>query len=270
MPNTYVIPSVGDVLTNNANATLTYQFSADGMIGVSGYFSNLHYPTETQVPGLADSSSRAGSAFYNHRLSRMHYIGGTYQYQIFLSSPSGGQSETHAQSVFLFYTLYFKPTVSVSLFGGPQHTDTQQFGLPPSRAWSPGGGASFSWQGKLTSFAASYSQTINGGGGLVGAVHAYSVSGALRRQLTRTMTASIGANYNRNSVLDALPQFNNGGHTISGTASLQRQIGEHLNVGLQYARTHQSYANVLALSSSPDHNRGSIDISYQFSRPLGR
>lgn len=270
VPNNSVIAPIADLITNNANATLTYQFSANGMIGASGTFTNLHYPNPSQVPGLFDSSSRGGSAFYNHRLSKMHYIGATYQYQTFLSYPSGAQSETRTQSIFLFYTLYFKPTLSLSLFGGPQYSNTQQFELPASQSWSPAGGASFGWQGKLTSFAASYSQTINGGGGLVGAVHAYSTSGSVRRQITRNLSAAITANYANNKILDGLPQYNNNGHTVSGTASLQRQIGEHFSAGMQYTRLHQSYNEVAAIASTPDHNRGAVNLSYQFSRSLGK
>jgi hypothetical protein len=270
VPNNSVIAPITDTLTNNANASITYQFSANGMIGASGTFTNLHYPNQAQVPGLSDSSSRGGSAFYNHRLSKMHYIGATYQYQWFLAYPTWGQSETQTQSVFLFYTLYFKPTFSVSFFGGPQYSNTQQFGLPTSSSWSPAGGASVTWQGKLTSFAASGSQTINSGDGLVGAVHASNVNASLRRQLTRTLSTVIGASYTNNSVLDALSSFNTGGHTISGNASVQRQIGEHLNLQLQYTRLHQSYAEIAAISSVPNRNLVVVRISYQFVRPLGR
>ena len=59
------------------------------------------------------------------------------------------------------------------------------------------------------------------------------------------------------------------GHTVSGTASLQRQFGEHLNVQLGYTRLHQNY-NVAAISTTPDTNREFVSISYQFSRALGR
>jgi hypothetical protein len=270
VPNDSVIAPIADVLTNNANATLSYQFSANGMIGASGNFTNLHYLNATQVTGLFDSSSRGGSAFYNHRLSRMHYIGATYQYQTFFSYLSGGQSETQTQSILLFYTLYFKPTLSLSLFGGPQYSNTQQLGLPSSQSWSPADGASFGWQGKVTSAAVSYSQAISGGGGLVGAVHYYGISASVRRQFTRTLSAAISANYANNQVLDALPGYNNSGHTVSGNASLQRQIGRNLNAGVQYTRVHQSYNDVPALSLTPDHNRVAGTISYQFSRPLGR
>jgi hypothetical protein len=270
VPNNSVIAPVANVLTNTANAAITYQFSANGMVGANGTFTNLHYPNQAQVPGLGDSSSRAGSVFYNYRLSKMHYIGATYQYQEFLAYPTVGQSETQAHSVFLFYTIYFKPTFSVSFFGGPQYSNTQQFGLPTSGSWSPGGGASMSWQGRLTSLALSCSRAVNSGGGLAGAVEATSASASLRRQLTRSLSASMAASYADNSVLDALPALNTSGHTISGSASMQRQFGQHLNLQLQYMRLHQSYSDVAVLSTVPDRNRGSITISYQFARPLGR
>ena len=81
---------------------------------------------------------------------------------------------------------------------------------------------------------------------------------------------SIGGSYANNSILDALPSLNTGGHTISGTASVQRQIGQHLGLQLQYIRLQQSYTQVAALSSIPNQNRVAVSISYQFSRPLGR
>jgi hypothetical protein len=200
----------------------------------------------------------------------MHYIGLTYQYQVFSASGTGVQSETHAQSIFGFYSLHFNPTTSLSFFGGPQYSSTQQLGVPSSQAWSPGGGVSFGWQGKLTSFAASYSKTINDGGGLSGAVHASSANASLRRQLMWKLSGGIGASYSNNSVLDVAPTLNTGGHTISGNASVQRQIGEHLNLQVQYTRLHQSYSDIAAISNNPDRNRVAVNISYQFSRPLGR
>jgi len=270
VPNDSVIAPIADMLRNSANATLTYQFSANGMVGASGTFTNLHYPNQAEVPGLYDSSSRGGSAFYNHRLSKRHYIGATYQYQTFLAYPTVGQSETQAHSILLFYTLYLRPTISFSLFGGPQYSDTNQVGAPATRSWSPAAGASMGWQGKATSFAASYSRRISDGGGLTGAVHSNSADASLRRQFTRTLSASVGSNYTNNSVLDALPGFNAGGHTISGSALVKRQIGEHLNLQLQYIRAHQSYNDIAAISGAPNRNRESVTISYQFARPLGR
>jgi len=270
VPNQSVIAPLADVLTNTANASLTYQFSPNGTIGASGTFANLHYSNQSQVAGLGDSSSRTGSAFYNHRLSKMHYVGVTYQYQDFLAYPTIGTSETTAHSVFLFYTLYLKSTVSISLYGGPQYSQTQQLGLPTTNGWSPAGGASMGWQGRLTSLAFSASRAINDSGGLAGAVQAISTNASLRRQISRNLSASVGGNYADNNMLDPLSTFNTSGHTISGNASVQRQVGEHFNLQLQYMHLHQSYHDVAVLSAVPDRDRVAINISYQFSRPLGR
>jgi len=270
VPNESVIAPLADVLSNTANASLTYQFSPNGMVGASGTFANLHYSNQAQVPGLGDSSSKAGSAFYNRRLSKMHYIGATYQYQDFLAYPTIGQSETTAHSVYLFYTLYLKPTVSISLFGGPQYSQSQQFGLPTTNGWSPAGGASMAWQGKLTSFALSTSRAINGSSGLAGAVQAISAAASISRKITRNLSTSVGGIYAENNMLDPLATFNTSGHSVSGNASLQRQVGEHFNLQLQYLHLHQSYSDVAVLSTVPSRDRVAINISYQFSRPLGR
>ena len=115
------------------------------MIGVSGTFTNLHYPNAAQVPGVRFKFKR-WVAFYTHRLSKMHYIGVTYQYHVF--SPSGGAERNPCPERFGFLYSLLQTRIFFSLFGGPQYSNTQQLGLPPSQSWSPAGGASFGWQGR--------------------------------------------------------------------------------------------------------------------------
>lgn len=273
-----VIPPVADQLNNTGTAELTYQFALNGMVGASGSFTNLHYPDPAEVPGLYDSSSKGGSAFYNHRLSGKHYIGVTYQYQDLLAYPTGFRAETQTHSVLFFYTAYLKPTFSLSFFGGPQYSDTQENTVPALHAWSPAAGASLSWQGRQTSLAISYSRAIAPGGGLIGAVHQDAATTSVRRQLTRTLSVGAGASYSTNKLLflgntlllPILGGFNTGGHTIAGTASLDRPLGEHFELGLGCTRLHQSYSDIGAISGAPNTNREWVSISYQFARPLGR
>lgn len=278
-PNNPIVAPLSDTLTNSGGAEITYQFSRNGMVGVSGSATNLHYLNPAQVPGLYDSSSQSGSAFYNYRISKKHYLGANYQFQNLRSYPNGEASKTQVHGVSVFYTLYISAHLSLSGFGGAQYSDTSATVLPPfvlpeSQTWSPTYGGSFGWQGRRMSFAASGSRSISNGGGLSEAVHSTSVSASLRRQLTRTLSAGVSASYGDSQVLNALSLFNTGlntgGHTISGNASVQRPLGQHFNVQLGYSRVHQSYSNIAAISSNPDTNRESVTISYQFSRPLGR
>jgi hypothetical protein len=270
-----VISPIADQLNNTGTTELTYQFARNGMVGVSGTFINLHYPDPSEVPGLYDSSSKGGSAFYNHRLSGKHYIGAAYQYQDFLAYPTGFEAKTQTQSVMFYYTVYLKTHFSLSFFGGPQHSLTEQYVGPAVGAWSPAAGASLGWQGRQTSVALAYSRMIAPGGGLIGAVHQDSATISLGRQLTRMWTVNAGAMYSNNRILEPallslLGAFDTGGHTITGNASLQRQIGQHFSIGLGYMRVHQTYTGIEAISGAPDTNREWVSISYIFSRPLGR
>jgi hypothetical protein len=276
-PNFSVIAPIADVLSNSGNVGISYQFAPNGMIGANGTFSNLHYPDQAQVPGLVDSSSQGGSAFYTLRVSKMHYIGATYQYQRLISYPTAGQSETQTHALLFFYTLYATSRFSISFFGGPQHSDTVQppqpplqLQLPPVRAWIPAAGASMSWQGRLTNVAFSYSHIISDGGGLIGAVQMDSASASIQQQMRRRLSGSLAAMYAQNNVLGSALGGPTNGHTLSGTASLQQEVGQHINVQLGYTRLHQDYRGVAALAGTPNTNHEFISISYQFFRPLGR
>jgi len=268
--NFSVIAPIADRLSNTGNAGLTYQFSLHSMIGGSGTFSNLHYPDQTQVPGLFDSSSQGGLAFYSHRVAKMHYIGAAYEYQRLMAYPTVGVSETKTHAVLLFYTLYPTAKLSVTLFGGPQHSDTALPLLQPDRSWTPAAGASLSWQGRLNSFALSYSHYIADGGGLVGAVQMDSARVSVRQRITKTLTGSVTGEYSQNDILGTLPAGTSNGHSISGTATLEQRFGQHVNLQVGYTRLRQDYSNIPVLSLTPDTNREFVSLSYQFSKPLGR
>jgi hypothetical protein len=276
-PNQSVIAPLASQLNNSGNVGISYQFAVNGMIGASGTFSNLHYLDPAQVPGLFDSSSQGGSAFYAHRFSKMHYIGVSYQFQRLLSYPTPEINETQTQSILLMYTLYATSRFSISAFGGPQYADIgPQFSTatsvpsPASQSWHPEAGGSLNWQGRMTSLAVSYSHMISSGGGLIGAVKMDSATASVRQQLSRTLSASATGGYAQNDVLAGTLLASSNGHTVSGGASVQQLFGQHLSVQLGYTRLHQDYSTVAVLASTPNTNRESVSISYQFSRPLGR
>jgi hypothetical protein len=275
--NFSVIAPVADHLSNAGNVGLTYQFALNEMIGASGTFTNLHYPSQSEVPGLFDSESQGGSAFYALRISKVNYFGVAYQYQRLFSYPTPGTNEAQTHGLLLFYTVYPTPRFSISIFGGPQYADLgPQFSVtgstpsPEFSSWNPEAGASLSWQGHVTNLAVSYAHMISSGGGLIGAVQQDTASASIGQQLSKTLNASVGGMYAQNDILGTTSLSRNDGHTVSGTASLQQHIGQHLNVQLGYTRLHQDYGAVAVLAGAPDTNREFVSLSYQFSRPLGR
>jgi hypothetical protein len=290
--NLSVIAPIADRLSNSGNVGITYQFAPNSMVGASGTFTNLHYPNQAQVPGLVDSGSQSGLAFYSLRMARRHYVGAVYQYQRLLSYPTPGTNETQTHAALLFYTVYFRPRFSISLFGGPQYAEVglqwpptscpSGVSVPPcptpaSRSWNPTAGGSLSWQGHLSTLALSYAHLVSSGGGLIGAVRMDNASASIRQQLTRRLSASVAGGYTQNDVLAAPPVVSSdgqlvsyNGHTVSGTAALQQQFGQHLNLQLGYTRLHQDYSAVAVLATTPNTNREFVSISYQFAKALGR
>jgi len=261
-----VIAPVADQISNSGAVSISYQFAANAMVGASGIFSFLEFPNPGQAVGFSNSHARGGNAFYSYRFSGRHYVGASYAYQEFRTTQNLGATSivpvTDGQSLLLFYTFYLTPRTSFSLNGGPQRATTN--GLVQ---WTPAVQASFGWSGPRTSVAASAGHSIAPGNGLSGATKSTAAGASVRRQLSRHLTAGIGADYSDNQTLGSLALLATNGHALSGNASLQVALGEHLGLGIGYTRVHQEYSNI---TGSPDRNRVWASLSYQFQRPLGR
>jgi hypothetical protein len=276
-PVTVVVP-FAEQFSNTANVGISHQFSSNGMIGANGIFTENNYPDPAEAAGLYNSNSIGGSAFYSHRLSNAQYIGVTYQYLRSQgnpvnaqASPGNAQTEVQTHTLMPFYTIYLNATFSISLSGGPQYFDAGESTSPAFRSWAPSAIASIGWQRSHTNIVASYLRTVTGGVGLPGAFNSNSANASVGWQITRTWTVGSAANYSINkNVTPSLPSSNQGGHSISGTVSVQHLIGEHLNAELGYTRLHQSYSGIALISTAPDSNREFVSVSYQFTRLLGR
>jgi hypothetical protein len=273
-----VVAPYADRLSNVANLVISYQFSRNGMIGVGGTFIESNYSNPTQASGLNNSNSWGGSAFYSRRLSSKQYMGVTYQYSSSQANPVNAQTDpvttqtdVHTQTILAFYTIYLNPLLSLSFSGGSQYFNATQTSSPRVTSWAPSTTASISWQRSHTNFAASYSRTVSGSNGLSGVFDSNNANGSASWQIARTWIAGLAAGYSINK--NATPSFalsDSGGHSLSGTVSVQHSMGERLTAEFGYARLHQSYTGVAAISANPDSDRVYISVSYRLSRPLGR
>jgi hypothetical protein len=273
-----VVAPYANQLRNIANMGLSYQFSSNGMIGASGIVAESNYPNPAEASGFNNSNSLGASVFYVRRLSNRQYVGVTYEYSRSQSSPvneqanpASTQTQVQTHTLLGFYTILLNPTLSLSLSGGPQYTDAAQPPSPPMNSQTPSVMASIGWQRSHTNFAASYSRTVTGDLGLLGAFNSNSATASVRWQVTRIWTIGSAANYSNNTnVAPSFSSSNPGGETVSGTVLVQHSMSEHLNLELGYARLHQSYSGIAVISAAPDSNREYISISYRLTRPLGR
>lgn len=252
------------------SAQMTYQYSSRSMLGASGNFSNMDYLDPKQAQGLCGSSSRGGSAFYNHRLSALQYLGGTYQYMDAVSCPNSQDFSTLTHTIYFYYTKYFPGGLTLSGAGGPQHYDMKMPIFPSTGSWEPFLSASAGWQRFRSTFAASYSRTVEGGGGLIGSFHVNHADGSFARQLAKQWRFQAAANYQLHKTVNSLFGSGSNGHTVGASFTLSRRLGEHFKADFGYQHLHQSYGHISAVTATPDINRGYVSLSYDFSIPLGR
>jgi hypothetical protein len=266
-----IIAPFAERLTNSASAQISYQFSPLGMIGGSGSLMKLTFPNPSQANGLYNSDERGGGAFYNRRINAAQYAGANYQYSWMLTQPNHTNSETQTHNVQGFYSIYPRKNFSISVSGGLQHYAVIQTGAPTSGGWGPSITASLGWQGPHTNLAASYSRQVTSGGGLVGVFRSNSGNASGRWQLTPTWTMGFNGQYASNKSITPLSFLSaQGGHSISGQATVGHSISKEFNVNLEYDRLHESYSGIVASATAPNSDRVMLSVEWQFTRPLGR
>lgn len=269
-PQQAVISAAANQRMNGTAGQVTYQCGENCLLGAGGGYDSLQYSGRTQDTGLYNSSSGMASMFYSRRLRGRYYLGTSYQFQNFSSYESGTKSglntNTQSHAVFAFLTIYFSPKFSLSLSEGPQHFTTTQGPLPSSRSWFPMTMVSLGWQGTRTSLSVSYSRIVTAAGGLNGLFQSDNVGVSGRWQMSRNWIMGLSTSYGQYQNLLTLSPSATSGHTVLGTASVQRPLGEHLGLQAGYNRIQQSYRGTV--STIPTADRLFISITYQFTKPL--
>jgi len=283
-PNPTLITPLAKNLNNTGVVDWSYQFSRDNLIGAGGTFYDARFKdAPAGSTALLDTSTRSGHAYWNHRFTARNWTGFTYKYQHM--DVGGGASITRTHSLLLSHTVYLREHMTLSFFGGPEYSEIDAVTVtanvtPPVISFatvattdhqlSASYGGSFGWQGRLTSARLEASRKVSDGGGVLGPVVLNSLEGAVRRQVWRTTAAHLNITYGHNrelgSSITGTPL-----NSATGTAGLEQQMGVNFVLRLDYGRDYQT-GNVTSTTTTGtvNHNRGTISISYNFTRPMGR
>lgn len=264
-----IIVPYADQIINSTSIEFGYQFSRDAMIGGAGSYSLYHYPNLTDSTGLNNSNSFGGLGFYMRRIAKGQYLGAIYQYNHVITNPV--DTTTDVQSGSLFYTLEPNSRFSLELTAGPQQVTTGEPAEPDKSSLGAFVLASLSYHATRAGWSTSYSHAYTAGQGLIGAYTSDNFNVAASWQIQQRWSAGVSGSYlNLASALPVSIPSSPGGHTFFATVSLTHQLGEHLNLEADYRRLHQSYRDVTVLSSSPNDDRVSVSLYYQFRRPVGQ
>jgi hypothetical protein len=283
-PNTTLVTPLAKNLNNTGSVDLSYQFSADDMVGVGGTFYDSHFrDLPTGANALTDTSTRSGNFYYNHRFTPRNWTGIVYRYQRLEFSPSGDVTDT--QSVLLSHTIYLQPHMTLSFFAGPEYsqltTASVSMNVTPTvisfavvsthdHQLSVSAGGNFGWQGEHTSLHLDADRRVTDGGGLMGSVELTSVGGGIRRQLGRTTALHFSGVYGHNQVLGAAGSGQSALKSATGSTGVEQRLGGNFMLTMDYARDYLKGGTAALANQTVNHNRGYITISYNFTRPIGR
>jgi hypothetical protein len=254
---------------NTALAELTTQLNATSFAGVRGTYSYLSYPTAPTDPivgTLYGGNSYSAEVFYNHRFTLRNWGGITLRGERFDISRIAGRTDTG--SLLFFYAYNFRPTLSLSFFGGPELSVTalpEGMSIPPSfprRQWSPAAGAVFSGVGRRMSGSASLIHELSDGGGLASAVTLNTADVHIIRQIASRLLVGPGFMYAQSTPIMPSPTI----RTYSARIELTYQLRTcYFTAG--YARDSRTALDTLPSASA---NRVWVGFHYGFLRPLGR
>jgi len=270
--NSLLVPPAQRTLSNQSLAELTDQVGPHSVVGVRGTYWLLDYPRSAEsgeFGTLYNTRAYLAEAFYDWRFAAKQWLGVTVRGQRFDTLPA--IATTDVGSLFVYYSVVPTPTVTLTLFGGPEYSDTPQttaltaLGLNGmGRFWTGGEGATLNWEASRTSANLSFVRQLNDGGGLASAVILQTVSAKLRQKLSNHQNeVQFGVADSKNDPVLSGASFEG----LSAFALLQQRLGRSFMMQGGYSWQRQDLPGA---GTSADANRVWFSVSYDFVRPLGK
>ena len=249
-----------------------YQPSLHDSFGLYAGESTLDFKQQVSSAGnLQNTQETDAGLLYQHRLSLHTTLGANYQFENILFGPD---SRTLVHSFFFSYAQQLSPSVTISIFGGPQHSHANEivpvaigpitFQVPVLLAgWNWAMGGTLTKRVDRTVILLTAQHQVSNGGGLIGAVISTSVGANVRRQLPGRWDAVWSGSYANNK---SLGSGATAGSYDSATAGfgLERSLSDRVSLRFGYDFLRQR-GNGQALSLG-DITRSliSIQFSYRF------
>jgi long-subunit fatty acid transport protein len=259
-------------LTWNSRVDLNYQVNVRDSFDLFAGQAAVDFMHQVPNEGaLQNTQQRTAGLVYQYRLSPHTTVGINYMVQDIRFWP---ESRTLVHSGFFTYAQQFSPSLTVSLFGGPQYTHLNdlvllRFGPLTLRTpfdqtqWNWAVGSSLVKRENNTVFQFSALHQVSDGGGLIGGVSSSSVMASVRRQLTRTWDVAVSAGYAKNSSLGSA--FSQGGYdSLTAEAGLEHSLTDKLSLRVGYDFLRQRSTGQSPSLGNFDRDLWSVQVSYSF------
>ena len=269
--------------TEQSQADLVYQLGRHTSVGAGGTFTDLRYKAITSGNSVnaasVDSCGWSVHAFYSHQWTARYSFGIQYTAQQLSSDTATGEFSTLSHQVLGFVTIAFRPTIHLSVFAGPQRSeiDNNYLNLQSpfqfhTHRTSFAGGSSLIWQGEHNGLSANFVQQISDSGFNGGAsVLVRTIDVQMQRQLTARSSVRLFGTYVSNNQLDPVSAFLLTDYASAGVG-FSKSLTQHvtLNFSAQRQQLLGATGNLLQGYRQHSHDIGTVSLSYNFIRPIGR
>jgi hypothetical protein len=225
---------------------------------------------------LYNDTGVSGSLQYQYRVTENTSFGFLVVHQD--STYQGGQAfgyrqRSQIESASFSVGSRLSPTVTVTVFGGPQYIRTigqSSVGISIPGAFQGSGGGSITKEVGKTALNLSLQRSVSDGGGLyTSAINTNATFGIRRRLVGRWETDLHGGAARSDASL--FQNVNGKTDTLMGGIDFSRPLGGGAVFHVSYDTTHQLSKGSLPVSASLDRNQVTIGFDYQFKPlPLGR
>jgi hypothetical protein len=274
--NQMAIPYTTRTLTNVAGLDLTFEKSRRTSLTLSGDYSQRKFGQQTAGQLLYNSIGLGGSLTYQYSVTEHTSFGVLLVHQD--TTYRGGQVfgyrlRTQIESTFLSLGSRLSPTVSVTVFGGPQYIRTVGQVAPGavlSGHFQGSGGGSITKEVRKTAFDLAVQRSVSDGGGLYASAIYTNATLGVRRRLVGRWEAGLSAGAGQSDA--SLFRSGNGRtDTITGGVRVSRPLMQGSSFHIAYVTTHQVNKGALPILAKFDRDQVSIGIDYQFKAlPLGQ
>jgi hypothetical protein len=266
-------------LANITGLYLTFVKSRRTSITLAGGYNRFDYGTakETSTLPLYNGTGFSGGLTFQHYVTAHTSLGFLLLHQDTVydgGSILGTRQRSQVESGYLSFASTVSPSVTFTLFGGPQYVRSIGLVSPTatlSKHFEASGGGSITKQVRRTALDLSIVRSVTDGGGLyTSVVNSRVILGARQRLFGRWEgNLHVGA-----SRLDtSLFEFVNGRieGLIGGVSMSRPLLSERTVFHISYDTMHQLSKGPLPFLASYDRNQIAIGFDYQFKGPnLGR
>lgn len=235
---------LGTVLTgfarqvnDSSSAEVDYSFSRRTTVTLSGSYGLLDFLTS----GYLSSHTVNGRAGYNYALSPKNTLALFSEYD--RTSFNGTSTRFDTDLIQASFGRRITGRLAFQIAAGPELTLFHDLAISNRQqlSWSLSG--SLIHQTPRTGYSLSYFRGVSPGSGIYLGAHSDTVTGSGNRRLSQFWSGSINGGYAGNTALVPSANFASTSKDWFAGASLGKQIGRHLNLGVNYQYQRQIFSS---------------------------